>query len=213
MEQDVYACAWEYMRCVIPWYTNWKRYVTFMRTITIGITADFRYELVDVAAGDSIIGCSLNGVLDALSEGIPGHGLTVREYKTFLLITAEKTDERHDHELFRRYVNRLAESSRRAWCRMRDCDALARFSLAAALACCDVCDFLPHEEQFKLLTEIGDTAYNAVAFYKHRGERETSNTFAYLPEQVRVQASRVARASCSWPSTLPRSTSPRAYRS
>ncbi|KAL8387038.1 hypothetical protein RB595_010204 [Gaeumannomyces hyphopodioides] len=192
MKQEVYACAWEYTRCVIPQYTNWKRYVAFMRTIIIGIIAEFRGELVDVAAGDSILGYSLNGVLDALFEGTPGHALMAREYKTFLLITAEKTSQRRDHELFRRYVNGLA-SGPRAWFRMRDCDALARFSLASALACCDVCDRLPSEEQFELLTEIGDTLYDAVAFYKHRSEGETNNTFAYVPEEVRVRAFSVAR--------------------
>ncbi|KAL8351287.1 hypothetical protein RB598_006188 [Gaeumannomyces tritici] len=192
MKQEVYACAWEYTRCVIPQYTNWKRYVAFMRTIIIGIIAEFRGELVDVAAGDSILGYSLDGVLDALFEGTPGHALMAREYKTFLLITAEKTGRRRDHELFRRYVNGLA-SGPRAWFRMRDCDALARFSLAAALACCDVTDRLPSPDQLELLTEIGDTLYDAVAFYKHRSEGETNNTFAYVPEESRVRAYSVAR--------------------
>ncbi|TLS25786.1 hypothetical protein PpBr36_06879 [Pyricularia pennisetigena] len=193
LKQEAYACAWEYTRCVIPQYTNWDRYVAFMRTIIIGIIAEFRGELVDVAGSDSIMGCySLSAVLDALFEGTPGHALMVREYKTFLLVTSEKTSKRRDSELFRRYVNGLAASPRH-WFRMRDCDALARFSLAAALACNDVYDVFPTDDQFELLTEIGDTLYDAVAFYKHRSEGETNNTFAYVPADMRIQAFRVAR--------------------
>ncbi|TLD10184.1 hypothetical protein PgNI_05380 [Pyricularia grisea] len=193
LKQEAYACAWEYTRCVIPQYTNWDRYVAFMRTIIIGIIAEFRGELVDVAASDSIMGCySLTAVLDALFEGTPGHQLMVREYKTFLLVTSEKTSNRRDSELFRRYVNGLATSPRH-WFRMRDCDALARFSLAAALACNDIDNVFPTDEQFELLTEIGDTLYDAVAFYKHRSEGETNNTFAYVPADIRIQAFRVAR--------------------
>lgn len=193
LKQEAYACAWEYTRCVIPQYTNWDRYVAFMRTIIIGIIAEFRGELVDVAASDSIMGCySLSAVLDALFEGTPGRELMVREYKTFLLVTSEKTSKRRDSELFRRYVNGLAASPR-SWFRMRDCDALARFSLAAALACNDMYDVFPTDEQFELLTEIGDTLYDAVAFYKHRSEGETNNTFAYVPADMRIQAFRVAR--------------------
>lgn len=80
LKQEAYACAWEYTRCVIPQYTNWDRYVAFMRTIIIGIIAEFRGELVDVAASDSIMGCySLSAVLDALFEGTPGRELMVRE--------------------------------------------------------------------------------------------------------------------------------------
>lgn len=192
LKQEAYACAWEYTRCVIPQYTNWDRYVAFMRTIIIGIIAEFRGELVDVAKSDSIMGYSLNGVLDALFEGTPGHELMKREYKTFLLVTSEKTSKRRDSELFRRYVNGLAASPRH-WFRMRDCDALARFSLAAALACNDIYDVYPTEEQWEVLTEIGDTLYDAVAFYKHRSEGETNSTFAYVPPDLRIEAFRVAR--------------------
>lgn len=61
---------------------------------------------------------------------------------------------------------------------MRDADALARFTIAAALACNDLDDVWLSEDQFELLTEIGDTCYDAVAFYKHRSEGETNSTFA-----------------------------------
>jgi len=70
---EIFACAWEYTRCVIPQYTNWKRYVAFMRIIVMGIIAEFRGEMVDVTAGDNILGYSLDGTLAELFSGTPGH--------------------------------------------------------------------------------------------------------------------------------------------
>ncbi|RYP03581.1 hypothetical protein DL764_005042 [Monosporascus ibericus] len=192
LKQEAYACAWEYTRCVIPQYTNWRRYVAFMRIIIMGIIAEFRGDLVDVTAGDCILGYSLDGTLAELFEGTPGHALMAREYKSFLLVTADKSSSRRDGELFRRYVNALAISPR-VWFRMRDCDALARFTMASALACNDLDDVWPTDQQFELLSEIGDTLYDAVAFYKHRSEGETNSTFAYVPLDVRIKAFRVAR--------------------
>jgi hypothetical protein len=110
-----------------------------------------------------------------------------REYRSFLLITADKASNRRDGELFRRYVNALVQSPRH-WFRMRDGDALARFTIAAALACNDLDDVWFSDEQFEILTEIGDTLYDAVAFFKHRSEGETNSTFAYMPPGLRVQA-------------------------
>lgn len=191
-KEEAYACAWEYTRCVIPQYTNWRRYVAFMRIIIMGIIAEFRGDLVDVTASDSILGYSLDGTLAELFEGTPGHALMAREYKTFLLVTADKASSRRDGELFRRYVNALAISPR-AWFRMRDGDALARFTMASALACNDLDDVWPTDQQFELLAEIGDTLYDAVAFYKHRSEGETNSTFAYVPPEIRIKAFRVAR--------------------
>ena len=110
-----------------------------------------------------------------------------REYRSFLLITADKASSRRDGELFRRYVNALAQSPRQ-WFRMRDADALARFTIAAALACNNLDDVWFTDEQFEILTEIGDTLYDAVAFFKHRSEGETNSTFAYVPSELRVKA-------------------------
>lgn len=39
---EIYATAWEYSRTVIPHYTNWSRYVAFMRIIVMGIIAEFK---------------------------------------------------------------------------------------------------------------------------------------------------------------------------
>jgi hypothetical protein len=68
----VYACAWEYTRCVIPQYTNWDRYVTFMRTIVIGIIAEYKGDLIEVAVTDNLLGYNLTNVLADLFEGTPG---------------------------------------------------------------------------------------------------------------------------------------------
>lgn len=115
-----------------------------------------------------------------------------REFRTFLLVTAEKASERRHGEFFRRYVDAIVRSPRQ-WFRMRDADALARFTIAAALACNDLDTVWFTDAEFEMLTELGDIMYDAVAFYKHRSEGETNNTFAYLPPAHRVEAFRVAR--------------------
>ncbi|KAI1663829.1 hypothetical protein Ptr902_09579 [Pyrenophora tritici-repentis] len=189
---EVFACAWEYTRCVIPQYTNWPRYVAFMRTIVIGIIAEFRGSMVDVTAGDEILGYNLSEVLDALFLGTADHENICREYRTFLLITSEKTGGKRNEELFRRYANALARSPCQ-WFRMRDADALARFSIAAALACNDLDDIKFSDAEYDILTEIGNTLYDAIAFFKHRSEGETNNTFSYVPSDMRVQAFHQAR--------------------
>ena len=71
-KEEIFACAWEYTRCVIPQHTNWNRYVAFMRIIVMGIIAEFKGDLVDVAAGDQILGYDLNVTLAALFEGTVG---------------------------------------------------------------------------------------------------------------------------------------------
>lgn len=47
---EIFATAWEYTRTVIPHYTNWKRYVAFMRIIVMGIIAEFKGDLVSIHA-------------------------------------------------------------------------------------------------------------------------------------------------------------------
>ncbi|KAJ6622761.1 BcABA3 [Mycena sp. CBHHK59/15] len=189
---EIFACAWEYARCVIPHYTNWNRYIAFMRIIVMGTIVEFKGSMVDVAGGDNILGYSLSGTLAALFEGTPGHEDMAREYRSFLLVTADKASDRRNGELFRRYVNSLAQSPGH-WFRMRDCDALARFTIAAALACNDLDDVWFSDEQFHMLGEIGVTMYDAVAFFKHRSEGETNSSFAYIPEEMRVEAFRQCR--------------------
>ena len=56
VKEEIFATAWEYSRSVIPQYTNWSRYVAFMRIIIIGTVAEFRGELVNVIDNDEILG-------------------------------------------------------------------------------------------------------------------------------------------------------------
>ncbi|USP82187.1 hypothetical protein yc1106_09461 [Curvularia clavata] len=72
-KEAVFATAWEYTRCVIPEYTNWSRYVAFMRIMIIGIIAEFRGSLIDVINDDTLLGYSLTKVLNTLCGGTVGY--------------------------------------------------------------------------------------------------------------------------------------------
>jgi hypothetical protein len=104
-----------------------------------------------------------------------------REFRCFLLITADKASNRRHGLLFRRYVAALAKSPRQ-WFRMRDTDALIRFTIGAALACNDLDDVWYTEEQFQTLDELGATLYDGVAFFKHRSEGETVSSVSVHAE-------------------------------
>lgn len=175
--------AWEYARCVIPNYTNWDRYVAFIRTLEIAVVAEFRGDLVDPAS-DDVLGFNIPELLDILYGATVGRAEMEREFRTFLIFTSEKASDKCTSDLFRRYVNALA-SSPKNWFRIRDCDALARFTLAGALVCCDIDDLWFQEDEFQILMEVADTLYDAVAFYKHRAEGETHSTFAYIDPALR----------------------------
>lgn len=177
--------AWEYARCVIPHFTNWDRYVSFVRVLVIAVVVEFRGDLVDPTSND-ILGYNIQGLLDNLFGASAGHAEMEREFRTFLIFTSEKASHKRTSDFFRRYVNALA-SSPKNWFRLRDCDALARFTLAGALVCNDIDDLWFHEDEFEILCEIADTLYDAVAFYKHRAEGETNNTFAYVDPELRTE--------------------------
>lgn len=140
-------------------------------------------------ASKSTLGCFAMPRIDPLCHTSKE---MAREYRSFMLITGEKTSRRRDGELFRRYVDALARSPRQ-WFRMRDTDALARFTIAASLACNDLDTVWFTDDQFEILTELGDTLYDAIAFFKHRAEGETNSTFSYVPSDMRVQAFHQAR--------------------
>jgi hypothetical protein len=163
-----------------------------MRIIIISIVAEFKGTIVDVLASDNLLGYSVPDLLDILFQGSPMRENMERELRTCILFMAEKSSSRRDGELFRRYVNCLADSPRQ-WFRMRDCDGLARFTVMAALACNNILDVCFSEEQLELFGEIGITMYDAVAFYKHRSEGEVCSTFAYAPDDMRVAAFRQCR--------------------
>ncbi|WP_369354643.1 hypothetical protein [Streptomyces sp. cg2] len=192
IKAETRACAWEYIRCVVPEFTNWNRYVALARIIIIGIVAEFHGGIVDIVTDRRPLGYDLDELLDTIFAGTPGHEAMSREYRTFLVVTAEKASENRNSELFRRYVNALVHSPK-DWFRLRDCDALARFTMTAALTCNDVDDEWFSEEEFQILTELGDTLYDAVAYYKHRAEGETNSTFAYVGGDLRSECYRQCR--------------------
>lgn len=117
---------------------------------------------MDVTEGDKVLNYSLDGILSDLFAGTPGHAKMAREYKTFLLVSGDKSSGRRHGEFFRRYVNVLAESPERYF-RMRDTDALCRFTIAVALACSDQDDVWFTEDQFNMLAEIGDTMVSVIS--------------------------------------------------
>jgi hypothetical protein len=187
-QHETLACAWEYTRCVIPQYTNWRRYISFVRLIIIATIAEFRGDLVDVTKGNSILNYDLDDLLTIVFGESPLSVEMAKEFRTFCLMTRAKTNDGRQRELFRRYMNVLTASPK-LWFRLRDCDALARFTMVAAWRCSDL-ETTFSDAQFEIVAEIADTLYDAIAFYKHRSEGEVHNTFAYMPQELRVEAFR-----------------------
>lgn len=90
--RETLATSWEYVRRVIPVYTNWDRYLAL--AIITGIIAEVNSTLVDVLFDDfALSGYTLDDMFDILFSGTPGQGRDemARDYRTFLLTTAEKT--------------------------------------------------------------------------------------------------------------------------
>ncbi|EPE28126.1 hypothetical protein GLAREA_04917 [Glarea lozoyensis ATCC 20868] len=194
VKAEIFGTAWEYTRVVIPTYTDWPRYVAFLRMIVVAVVAEFRGDLVDVMAGSDVLGYNLDDLVYTVFAGTPGEAgdLMGREFRAFLLFTADKSGERRSGELFRRYVNTLPQSPRN-WFRLRDCDGGGRLTLAAGLACNGLNDIWFTEEQFEILAEMSCCMYDAVAFFKHRSEGETNSTFAYMPAELRRKAFKLHR--------------------
>jgi len=190
--EEALACGWEYVRCIVPHFTNWDRYIAFTRTIIIGTIAEFRGSLVDITAGNNILGYNLDDLLDTLFAGTPGRDEMARHFRSFILFSAEKSSDRRESDLFRRYVNALARSPR-DWFRLRDSDAIARYSMAAALVCNDFDEVWFTDAEFEMLSEIGTTLYDAVAFHKHRAEGEVHSTFSYADDKMRKECFRRSR--------------------
>lgn len=36
--EEALVCSWQYARCVIPTYTNWNRYLNFVRIVVVGVS-------------------------------------------------------------------------------------------------------------------------------------------------------------------------------
>ncbi|MGA4844260.1 hypothetical protein [Streptomyces sp. G45] len=60
------------------------------------------------------------------------------------------------------------------------------------IACNDDDAWLTEDEN-RLIAEISDALYDAVAFHKHRAEGEIHNTYAYAGREVRIRAYRAYR--------------------
>ncbi|KAJ6481676.1 hypothetical protein C8R45DRAFT_1100107 [Mycena sanguinolenta] len=177
---ETLACAWEYVRCVIPHWTK-GRYVAFSRLVVITVIAEFKGELVQMQRSHDILGYNVQELLDTLFRGKPGYA------------AIEKNSKSRTHsELFRHYVNAIA-SAPRSWFRLRDCDGPGHWTIAAALGCNDMDDAWFSESEWQILLELGLTMYDAVAFYKQRAEGETNKTFAYVSPELRTEAYRMAR--------------------
>ncbi|KAJ9611444.1 hypothetical protein H2200_004628 [Cladophialophora chaetospira] len=184
-KKEALTCAWEYVRCVIPQYTNVDRYVAFARIVLIGVIAEYRGDMLDLDSEDRyLFGYDLDELFTVVYGGMgeQAHRDLACEFRTFLLVNAEKSDKdkRAKSELFRRYVNALAVPPKNAF-RLRDCDALVRFTIAAALACNELEQAYTSftEDQLQILGELGAVMYDAVAYHKHRAEGEVNSTFAY----------------------------------
>ncbi|MFJ5306688.1 hypothetical protein [Streptomyces sp. NPDC088350] len=189
---EALACAWEYVRTIIPAHTNRARYIALARLTAISAVAEFRGEHISPLKSPVIAGYDTGELLSTLFAGTAVHGDMAREYYSSLLITAEKSSPQGNAELLGRYAAAIAHSPAQ-WFRIRDCDAQARLFIAAALACNDIEDAWLTEEQNQILTEICDAMYDAVAYHKHRAEGEICNTFAYADPDLRQHTYRTCR--------------------
>ncbi|MGI5460934.1 hypothetical protein ACQEWB_48825 [Streptomyces sp. CA-249302] len=189
---EALACAWEYLRTIVPAYTNRERYIALARLTAVSTVAEFRGEHIDPLVSPVIAGYDTGELLEALFGGTAVHEVMAREYYSSILVTAEKSRPQGNAELLRRYTAAIAHSPAQ-WFRIRDCDAQARLFIAAALACNDIDGAWLTEEQNQLLTEICDAMYDAIAYHKHRAEGEICNTFAYANPDLRQHTYRTYR--------------------
>lgn len=189
---ETLATAWEYARSVIPTFTDWEKYIAFVKTIVIAVVAEFRGDLIPEAGASRILGFDLDGILRTLFGSFPMHVAMAQEFRAFILMSTEKSRNRTESELFSRYLNALAESPG-SWFRLRDCDALARYTIACALVCNGFDDDPFSETQWQLLAEMANGQYDAVAYHKHEAEGETNSTFAYVGSESRPESFQMYR--------------------
>ncbi|KAK6331990.1 hypothetical protein TWF718_002530 [Orbilia javanica] len=189
------TCGFEYARSVIPHYTNWKRYLAFIRVYVLESICEMYGDLFRPEETDKMVGYSLQEQLDILFGGTPVHDAISREVCTFLVTTSEKSGSARDgSELFRRYVNLLANSPE-DYVRLRDSDGGIRFTLAAALVCndVDISKYWFTDEQLFILADLCAGLYDSVAYYKHRAEGEVCNFYAYAGGDMRLETTHLYR--------------------
>ncbi|KAK5651852.1 hypothetical protein OQA88_11621 [Cercophora sp. LCS_1] len=188
--QETLVCSWEFVRTCIPQFTprNYDRYLAFVRLGAIATISEISGDLVDMAASPhQVLGYDADALLHTLFRDTPFHAAMAREWRTYVLLTGEKTCARRNSSLFRRYANTLPKSAQ-TWFRLRDCDGFCRLTIAAALACNDIHDFWFSEAQLQIFAEITMTLYDVFAYYKHRSEGEIHDTYAYVGEELRAGA-------------------------
>ena len=180
---EVLSCAYEWIRTNTQQCTNWPRYIANCKLMVIVAVAEYRGDLVDIAASSKHFGYDVDQLLEVLYGGTRFHEEMSRQYKSYLLFTAEKSGQagksrRGDSELFDRYAPLLARDAR-TYFRLRDADSLMRYAMASTLACNDCDEEWFTDEQMELLCELGAVFYDAATYPKHVAEGETHNAFAY----------------------------------
>lgn len=188
---EALAMSWEYNRCVIPEFTNWDRYIALARLVGIAVVAEYDGNLVDILADGPVLGFDLDEQLELLFGSGAILDEMAREYRSSLLFMTEKSSQRRGSALFRRYADSLARDPA-DYLRIRDCDGLFRFYLAASIACNDSENWLTESEN-RCLGEMAVLLYDAAAFHKHRAEGEICNAFAYADPELRSMTYRINR--------------------
>ncbi|MFE0104877.1 hypothetical protein [Streptomyces sp. NPDC059009] len=187
---EVISTSWEYCRCSIPVFTNWDRFLAFVRLTVIYTVAEYRGDLTDdVLEGRPLLGYDADGLLRTLFEDTPVLEEMSREFWTFMIIASEKTrGDRRGSLLFRRLVEATAHSPA-DFLRLRDADAQVRLYLAATLACNDVTDPDAYcgEEQNRALNELTISRYDTVGYFKHRAEAELFDPYFYTGPEIRQE--------------------------
>lgn len=70
-KQEILACAYQYARCVIPEYTNWGRYIAFVRLVVVAAIAEFRGDLIDILSSNTVVGYNIDELLSSLFKETP----------------------------------------------------------------------------------------------------------------------------------------------
>lgn len=70
-KREILACAYQYARCVIPDYTNWDRYIAFVRLVVVAAIAEFRGDLIDILSSNTVIGYNIDEFLSTLFKETP----------------------------------------------------------------------------------------------------------------------------------------------
>ncbi|KAJ7224770.1 hypothetical protein C8J57DRAFT_1591079 [Mycena rebaudengoi] len=81
VKAEILNSSWEFMRCAIPYYTNWNRYLACARLSTITTAVEFLGGNLDVKSSDSFLGYSLSALLAIVFEGTPYHEDMSREFR------------------------------------------------------------------------------------------------------------------------------------